>query len=153
MATFGPSKEHVFKGYMTLRHSDPSHDTFSTVFQMIDPKALDAAFGQVLAHITALLGEGDVIEIDGKALRARQGRECLHPSGHRALYWQLDVSFRENDAHNRKDNSLANIAILRRCALDVARRDASKGSLSIKLKRAGWDGAFLLKLLNQLDRA
>jgi hypothetical protein len=33
---------------------------------MIDPKALDAAFGQVLAKITALLGEGDVIAIDGK---------------------------------------------------------------------------------------
>jgi len=28
---------------------------------MIDPKALDAAFGQVLAKITALLGEGDAV--------------------------------------------------------------------------------------------
>jgi len=25
--------------------------------------------------------------------------------------------------------------------------------LSIKLKRAGWDDAFLLKLLNQLDKS
>ena len=41
-------------------------------------------------------------------------------------------------------------AILRRRALDVARRDTLKGSLSIKLKRAGWDDAFLLSLLNQL---
>jgi len=43
--------------------------------------------------------------------------------------------------------------ILRRRALDGARRDASKRSLSIKLKRAGRDDAFLLKLLNQLDRS
>ena len=35
---------------------------------MIDPKALDAAFGRVLADVAALLREGDVIAIDGKAL-------------------------------------------------------------------------------------
>jgi len=55
-----------------------------------------------------------------------------------ALHWQLDVSFREDAARNRKDNGPANIAILRRRALDLARRDTSKGSLSIKMKRAGW---------------
>jgi predicted transposase YbfD/YdcC len=319
MAAFGRSKEHVFRDFLKLKHSIPSHDTFSTVFRMIDPKALDAAFGRVLAQIAALLGEGDVIAIDGKALRgardkgesgrtrmmvsayaarlrltlatvaADQGSEleaarevlglialkgkvvtadalhcnrrtvaeitgrggdyCLalkanqdsllsdarscfsevspdHPvvrqqeKGHgrkevrtgevvsakglaqyhefpglqafgriesrretdgkvqtqtrffalswmpapevfmatarahwgieNALHWQLDVSFREDAARNRKDNGPANIAILRRRALDIARRDTSKGSLSIKLKRAGWDDAFLLNLLNQL---
>jgi hypothetical protein len=65
-----------------------------------------------------------------------------------ALHWQLDVSFREDAARNRKDNGPTNIAILRR--LDLARRDTSKGSLSIKLKRAGWSDAFLLSLLNNL---
>ena len=70
-----------------------------------------------------------------------------------ALHWQLDVSFREDAARNRKDNGPANIAILRRRALDLARRDTSKGSLSIKLKWAGWSDAFLLSLLNQLGGA
>jgi len=55
-----------------------------------------------------------------------------------ALHWQLDVSFREDAARNRKDNGPANIVILRRRAAGVARRDTSKGSLSIKLKRVGW---------------
>ena len=322
MAAFGRAKEHVFRDFLKLRHSIPSHDTFSTVFRMIDPKALDAAFGRVLAQIAALLGEGDVIAIDGKALRGARGKsesartrmmvsayaarlrltlatvaadqggelaaarevlslialkgkvvtaDALHcnrgtvaqitesggdyclslkanqdsllsdarscfseisqgqpvvrqqETGHgrketrtgvvvsakglaqyhefpglkafgriesrretdgkmqsqtryfalswlpapevfmasvrahwgieNALHWQLDVSFREDAARNRKDNGPANIAILRRRALDVARRDTSKGSLSIKLKRAGWDDAFLLNLLNQLDRS
>jgi len=290
-----------------------------TVFRMVDPKALDAAFGRVLAQISALLGEGDVIAIDGKALRGARGKgesartrmmvsayaarlrltlatvaadnggeleaaldvlglialkgkvvtaDALHcnrrtvtaitegggdyclalkanqdsllsdarsrfgmaPSDHpvarleetghgrkelrtgmvvsakglaehhefpglkafgridahretdgkaqtetryfalswmpepevlmatvrahwsieNALHWQLDVSFREDAARNRKGHGPANIAILRRRALDLARRDTSKGSLSIKLKRAGWNDAFLLKLLNQL---
>jgi len=67
-----------------------------------------------------------------------------------ALHWQLDVSFREDAARNRKDNGPANIAILRRRALDLARRDTSKGSLSVKLKQAGWSDAFLLSRLNQL---
>jgi len=70
-----------------------------------------------------------------------------------ALHWQLEVSFREDAARNRKDNGPANIAILQRRALDLARRDTSKGSLSIKLKRAGWSDAFLLSLLNQLSGA
>ena len=34
-------------------------------------------------------------------------------------------------------------------ALDLARRDTSKGSLSLKLKRASWNDAFLLSLLIQ----
>ncbi len=67
-----------------------------------------------------------------------------------ALHWQLDVSFREDAARNRKDNGPANIAVLRRRALDVVRRDTSKGSLSMKLQRAGWDEAFLRSILTRL---
>lgn len=74
MAAFGRSKERVFKDFLKLKHSIPSHDTFSTVFRMIDPKALDAAFGRVLARIADLLGEGDVIAIDGKALRGARDK-------------------------------------------------------------------------------
>ena len=74
MADFGRAKEHVFRGFLKLKHSIPSHDTFSTVFRMIDPKALDAAFGRVLAQIAVLLGDGDVIAIDGKALRGARDK-------------------------------------------------------------------------------
>jgi predicted transposase YbfD/YdcC len=328
MADFGREREHVFRGFLKLKQSIPSHDTVSTVFRMIDPKALDAAIGRVLAQIAVLPGDGDVIAIDGKALRGardkgqsagqsegqiartrmmvaacaarlrltlarvaadpgggleaalevpglialkgkvvtadalhgnrrtvaaiRQGgggcclalkanqdpllsdaRSCFgkaltdHPvtrhqeAGHgrnetrtgtvvsarglaehpefpglqafdriearretdgkvqtqtryyalswvpepkvfiatsrahwgigNALHWQLDVAYRKDAARNRKDNSPANIAILRRRALD--RRDTSKGSLSVKLKREGWNDAFLLSLLNQLASA
>ncbi|TCM78990.1 IS4 family transposase [Rhodovulum steppense] len=319
MAAFGRAKESVFRHFLKLKHAVPSHDTFSVVFRMIDPKALDAAFGRVLADVAALLQDGDVIAVDGKALRgardagesvrtrmmvsayaarlrltlasvpADRGSEleaaiealglialkgkmvtadalhcnrrtvaeinvgggdwCLalkanqdsllsdaracfgpqpdaHPSavaedvGHgrtetrksvvvsskglaehhefpglkafgrveatrkttdgttsetryfalswvptpevllatvrahwaieNSLHWQLDVSFREDAARNRKDNGPGNIAILRRRALDVMRRDTSKGSLSIKLKRAGWDDDFLRNVLKGL---
>ena len=54
MSAFGRAKESIFRDFLKLRHAIPSHDTFSVVFRMIDPKALDAAFGQVLADVTAL---------------------------------------------------------------------------------------------------
>lgn len=74
MATFGREKESYFRDFLKLKRAIPSHDTFSTVFRMIDPKALDAAFGKVLADVTALLREGDMIAIDGKALRGARGK-------------------------------------------------------------------------------
>ena len=73
-----------------------------------------------------------------------------HWATRNALHWQLDASFRQDAARNRNDNSPTTIAILRRRALDRARRDTFRGSLAIKLKRVGWNDAFLLSLLNQL---
>jgi len=62
-----------------------------------------------------------------------------------SLHWQLDVSFGEDAARNRKDNGPANIAVIGRRALDVARLEQSKGSLTEKLKRAGWNDEFTVK--------
>ena len=66
------------------------------------------------------------------------------------LHWVLDVAMREDDARNRKDHGPANIAVLRRRAMDVVRQDKSKGSLSTKLKRAGWNDDFLIELLHHM---
>ena len=74
MAAFGRAKENIFRDFLKLKHAIPSHDTFSVVFRMIDPKALDAAFGRVLADVTALLREGDLVAIDGKALRGARDK-------------------------------------------------------------------------------
>ena len=74
MADFGRAKEHVFRGFLKFTHFIPSHDTFSTVYRMIDPKALDTAFGRVPAQIAVLLGDGDVIAVDGHALRGARDK-------------------------------------------------------------------------------
>ena len=323
MAAFGRAKLKFLKRFLKLKHGIPSHDTFSTVFRMLEPKALDAAFGRLTATLVAALTKGGVIAIDGKSLKGAyekgeksspkmmvsayatglrltlatvaakdrnevnaaleviglidlkgkivtadalhcnrrmvakiiekggdycialkgnqdsllsDARACLadadargkhklpvaktEESGHgrtetraalvveaqglaehhefpgltafgrieatrvidgktetdvriyvlsrkispralletardhwqieNRLHWQLDVSFGEDAARNRKDNGPANVAVLRRRALDVARLDKSKGSLTEKLKRAGWDDDFMLQLLNQM---
>jgi hypothetical protein len=53
----------------------------------------------------------------------------------------------EDQARNRKDNGPENIALLRRLALNLAKLEGSKGSMKGKLKQAGWNDAFLIKLL------
>jgi predicted transposase YbfD/YdcC len=319
MAEFGRTKIKFLKRFLSLKHGVASHDTFSNVFRVVDPKALDAAFASLTAMLMKALAGGGVIAIDGKSLKraydkgeaymprmmvtayaadlrltlasleAEGGREvdaalaliglidlkghivtadalhchrrmaqaiiakggdyCLALKGNQegllsdaraclskarkkpaiaksktqahgrlerrvgtvvkapgiaqyhdfpglqafgriaatrmvdgeaetevrifalsralspdallasvrahwdienGLHWHLDVTLREDAARNRKDNGPANIAVLRRRALDVARRDTSKGSLAIKLKRAGWDHDFLLRMLAQM---
>ena len=59
----------------------------------------------------------------------------------------LDVTMKEDSARNRLDNGPENIALLRKWVLNIAKIEASKGSMKGKLKRAGWDNAFLAKLL------
>jgi predicted transposase YbfD/YdcC len=327
MAEFGRAKLKFFKRFLALKHGVPSHDTFSTVFRMIDPKALDAAFGQITARLVAALAKGGVIAIDGKSLKGaydkggksapkmmvsayaaglrltlatvaaedrnevdaaleviglidlegkivtgdalhcnrrmvekivqKGGAYCIALKGNQesllsdaraclgaadtpktgkrqpptaktetkahgrietrvgvvvdakglaehhefpglkafgrvtatreidgevttderifalsrkltssmlletarahwqienALHWQLDVSFGEDAARNRKDNGPTNIAVMRRRALDVARLDPSKGSLTTKLKRAGWNDEVMLEMLGRLSQ-
>ena len=319
MEAFGLAKLKFLKRFLKLNYGIPSHDTFSTVLRMIDPKGLDAAFAGLAARLVAALGDNGVIAIDGKVLKgaydkgksseaemmvsayatglrmtlatvaaekrnevgaalgvldlidvkgklvtadslhcnrkmaakitAKGGDYCLslkgnqesllsdarsslgkvkpsHPTARtetskhgrietrvatvvaakgmavhhefaglkafgrieatrtidgktetfisylvlsrclepaellrvkrehwqieNGLHWGLDVAMREDDARNRKDHGPANIAVLRRRARDVVARDKSKGSLAVKLKRAGWDDAFLIELLTHM---
>jgi predicted transposase YbfD/YdcC len=67
-----------------------------------------------------------------------------------ALHWELDVVLREDAGRNRRDHGPANIAVLRRLALNAARAEPSKASLAAKIKRAGWDDEFLPQLLTHM---
>lgn len=67
------------------------------------------------------------------------------------LHWPLDVVLDEDLARNRKDNGPANLAILKRLALNVARTHPDTSiSLRAKLKRAGWDDTFLFDMLSHM---
>ena len=48
---------------------------------------------------------------------------------------------------NRLDNGPYDLAILRHMAIDVMQKEGSKGSLRGKFKRAGWQDAYLIRLL------
>src|SRR5437764_876116 len=82
----------------------------------------------------------------GEVARAHWGIE-------NGLHWVLDVTMNEDQARNRKDHGPENIALLRRLALNLAKLEGSKGSMKGKLKRAGWNDAFLAKLLASFGSA
>lgn len=72
MEEFGLSKEPLLRQILTLEHGIPSHDTFSRVFRMLDPKAFETAFQEFTAAFGAAAKMGrikGVVAVDGKALR------------------------------------------------------------------------------------
>ena len=70
-----------------------------------------------------------------------------HWSIENQLHWVLDVVFDEDKARNRKDHGPENLSILRKLALNLIRSHPEKASIRRKVKRAGWDDAFLLELI------
>jgi predicted transposase YbfD/YdcC len=66
------------------------------------------------------------------------------------LHWVLDVVFGEDRNRTRKDNGPENLAILRRLAINIIRSHPNPTSMRQKIKRAGWDDAFLLDLLGHM---
>lgn len=68
-ALFARSKTALLSRFMDLPAA-PSHDTFSRVFRLLDPKAFEAAFAAFMAGFAAAAAKGlGVVAIDGKALR------------------------------------------------------------------------------------
>ncbi len=63
------------------------------------------------------------------------------------LHWRLDVVMNEDQDRTRLGNGPHNLAVLRHMALNVMQKDGSKGSLRGKFQRAGWNDAYLSKLL------
>jgi len=66
------------------------------------------------------------------------------------LHWVLDVDFSEDASRSRKDNAPQNLALLRKLALNILRQHPDKGSIKGKIKRAGWDDAFLTSVLGHM---
>ncbi len=68
METFGRAKERFLRSFMTLRHGIPSHDAFSNLFNALDPAGLQGMLLRLAGDWSERL-RGDVVAIDGKALR------------------------------------------------------------------------------------
>jgi predicted transposase YbfD/YdcC len=65
-----------------------------------------------------------------------------------SLHWCLDVSFREDESRVRKKNAPENLAIMRRFALSLIKKDSTrKAGIAASRKRAGWSLDYLKHLL------
>ena len=64
------------------------------------------------------------------------------------LHWVIDTGFGEDHSRVRDRNAAANLAVLRRIALNLVRADRSRpGSLKGKRKMAGWDNTYMHRLV------
>jgi predicted transposase YbfD/YdcC len=63
------------------------------------------------------------------------------------LHWRLDVVMNEDQDRSRLGHGPHNLAVLRHMAVNVMQKDGEKGSLRGKNKRAGWDDAYLARLM------
>jgi predicted transposase YbfD/YdcC len=78
-----------------------------------------------------------------KAIRSHWGIE-------NSFHWVLDMIFAEDNCRIRTGESPQNMAVLRHLALNILKKDLSKGSLRQKRYKAALDDTFLAHLLHQL---
>lgn len=104
MALFGQIKEPFLRQFLRLRHGTPSHDTFSRVFRLLDPKAFEICFTRFMQRFAETLR--GVIAIDGKTLRRSfdraAGKSPLHmlhawSAEQRLLLGQVAVDGKSNE--------------------------------------------------------
>jgi predicted transposase YbfD/YdcC len=76
--------------------------------------------------------------------------QCVRKHWHieNSLHWVLDVAFREDQSRIRKDNTPANMAIIRRVGVNMLKQEKTKKvGVETKRKSAGWDTKYLEKIL------
>lgn len=109
---FGKGREELLRRFLELKHGIPSHDTFSNVFRVLDPKGLEA----VLRKFSKSFGIKGVVSIDGKALRGAftRGRRAtpLHMVNVWAAGTRMALAQRKAPNRNEVAGALEVLALL-----------------------------------------
>lgn len=97
---------------------------------------------EVHYYLSSLDGPDGEVATFARAVRSHWGIE-------NRLHWVLDIAFREDESRVRVGHAAENFAVLRHIALNLLRGDHSvKAGVKAKRLKAGWDDAYLLRLLN-----
>lgn len=77
-----------------------------------------------------------------RAIRDHRGIE-------NSVHWVLDVVFHEDHSRVRKDHAPQNLAILRRIALNLLRKEkTAKGGIQAKRLLCAWNDQYFLKVMS-----
>jgi predicted transposase YbfD/YdcC len=81
IAMFGREKEALLRTILELKNGIPSHDTFSRVFRMLDPKSFEQVFRRFMKMFAETVQIEGVVALDGKALRRayQKGKSHMPP--------------------------------------------------------------------------
>ena len=81
IALFGREKEGLLRTILELKNGIPSHDTFSRLFRMLDPKSFEKVFRRFMKVFAETVQIDGVVALDGKALRRayQQGKSHMPP--------------------------------------------------------------------------
>jgi predicted transposase YbfD/YdcC len=111
---------------------------------------------QSIVQIEAWRSEGETTSYERRyyisSLPAEAGRLNRLVRNHwgieNSLHWCLDIAFREDDSRVRTGNAAENFAILRHLAMNLLKQERTcKLGIKSKRRKAGWDDAYLLKVL------
>ena len=121
MAQFGENKELLLRTILELKHGVPSHDTFSRVFQRLDPVALEDAFIRFMAAFNQALAPGaspSILAVDGKSLKRAYEKGRAHMPPMMVSVWgtQMRMTFAQTQAGEGGEAEAA-IALLQRLSL------------------------------------
>ncbi|MGE0826334.1 MAG: ISAs1 family transposase [Candidatus Binatia bacterium] len=129
MAAFARAKQGWLSRFFAFPKGVPSADTLRWGMATVDPKAVAACF-QAWVDVLAHALRGEVIAVDGQAR-------------------SLDVSFREDHCRIRDLRAAENVAMVRRMALQLLKRQPGETvGLPIRRLRAGWDNGYLVQVLS-----
>jgi predicted transposase YbfD/YdcC len=161
---------------LSLKNGIPSHDTINRVFEALNTNKFEKCFIAWTQNLKETGAIERVIAIDGKTVRGSKDSfhhtrsftfcqcvECRewfiswsnaintlirsHWSVENNLHWTLDMVFGEDGQRKRAKHAAKNFAIVRKIALNLLKKDTSKGSLRTKRLKAAWNKQFLINLL------
>lgn len=118
------------------------HATWRDLASIVKVHAIRTVGDQTSEHSRYFLTS---LPLDAKrALRAAR----FHWGIENGLHWVLDVAFDEDSSRTYLKNAQASWVALRHLAINLLKRDKTvKAGVEAKRLRAGWDRAYLLKLL------
>jgi len=104
-AEFAKAKQEFLCQLLALEHGVPSHDTFSRIFRILEPRAFEAAFRRFTSLFCQALGKDTVVAFDGKAIRnaIAEGSRCSPL--HMVNVWACDakIALAQFKAPNRNE--------------------------------------------------
>jgi len=86
VAEYGKDKERFLQQYLKLPHGVASHDTFNTIFKLLNPMEFENCFVNWMRHICQFY-EGEIIAIDGKQLRSSYDKADNKAAIHMVSAW------------------------------------------------------------------